>query len=47
MCDLLNIPERRPRQADPVFCELSTVFSFFLNTPNSVGASFYIYELEG
>jgi hypothetical protein len=36
----LKIPPSRPRQADPVLAELSAVFSFFLNTPNSVGSSF-------
>ncbi len=43
MFDRLNSPESRPRQADPVLAELSAVFSFFLNTPNSVGSSFFDY----
>ena len=44
MFERLNIPESRLRHAVPVFCELSVVFSFFLNTPNSVGSSFFFYE---
>jgi hypothetical protein len=45
MFDLLNIPDSLLRHADPVFSELAAVFSFFLNTPNSVGSSF-LYELN-
>ena len=44
MFERLNIPESRLRHAEPVFSELSVVFSFFLNTPNSVGSSFLLCE---
>ncbi|MEE8046462.1 MAG: hypothetical protein V3T49_06445, partial [Dehalococcoidia bacterium] len=46
MFDRLNRPESRPRQAEPVLAELSAVFSFFLNSPNSVGSSFFYFFWE-